>query len=92
MKKLTILTLITISFIVIFTSCKKKYSGCCKYQVHYTNPGYTDINENQCLNDVDKIKTEGILQNYNNLKDNQGKSIGTNSEYTFIDNGCSFNK
>lgn len=93
MKKLNLILLFVLGTLVMtITSCKKKYSGCCKYSVVYKDTTLKNFSENKCLSDVEYVQTEPLMENYNNLKNDQGKSIGASYEYTFIDNGCSFHK
>lgn len=94
MKKLNLILLFVLGTLVMtITSCKKKYSGCCKYSVIFTDQTqYTNLYEDQCYSDVDKSTIDPLVSKYTYFKDKQYNTAGSYFVYTFIDNGCSFHK
>ena len=95
MKKLNLILLFVLGTLVLnLSSCKKKYSGCCKYAVTYVTPDYasTSFSVNKCLSDAEEGEVKPIVSQYTSMKDGEGITVGSNWEYKFTDNGCTFTK
>ncbi len=90
MKKFKLILLIILG-IIVMNSCKKKYSGCCKYTQTRVNTGQQQITD-FCENDIDEGKKDQYMSNYNDLVDKQGQSIGATWEYKITGEGCNFHK
>lgn len=89
--------LLTLGVLVInLSSCKKKYSGCCKYTIEYNSPDPNGLHENkdinQCESDITDSDVKSLENTYNNYKLQQSNSYGTSYQYTVSGEGCSFHK
>lgn len=95
MKNIKLMLLFSLGLLILI-SCKKKYSGCCKYTIHYNSPDpnglHEDKNINQCESDIVENDTKSLENTYNNYKLQQSNSYGTSYQYTISGEGCNFHK
>lgn len=95
MKKLNLILLFVLGTIVLnLSSCKKKYSGCCKYAVIVTDSIYNNdqhsYSVDKCLSDVDKSETTVMSDQFDFVS--QGKNNYANGHYYITGTGCLFTK
>ena len=77
------------------TSCKKLYSGYCKYDVTYdikSTYKNSSYNVNQYYTDLEKSSVENVTKDYDNLVKGQEYSKTTNAAYIVTGEGCKFHK
>lgn len=90
MKKLIYLMFIIVLSVSI-SSCKKKYSGCCKYTTTLASNNQALIT-NYCVSDDSKESIDNHNKQYQDLVTGQYNSIGMPWEYTITGEGCNFSK
>lgn len=95
MKKYILLLIVCLS--VLTFSCKKKYSGCCQYEVIGTSPTSTNYNKaiqsyDFCETDIEEDHKQNIMDAYNNAISSAAASTNTTYSYKVVGEGCSFHK
>ena len=88
-----IFMLVILTLSIVMFSCKKKYSGCCHYQIIYADPNCNaSKNIDKCYNDLEQAEVDNYNNAYKDIITGAFNSQIYDCPFTVTGEGCSFHK